>query len=92
MSDVVARWSLEDFDCLHQYARSLDLPAIDGQAGFGMSFWFWAQEHTRTQEIISSSGASCSWRLGVEDGSWAWKTARWFCIWLNRLGIRSGWR
>ena len=69
MSDVVARWSLEDFDCLHQYARSLDLPAFDGQAGFGMSFWFWAQEHTRTQEIISSSGASCSWRLGVEDGS-----------------------
>jgi sialidase-1 len=69
MTDVVARWGLEDFDCLYQYARSLDLPAFDGQAGFGITFWFWAQEHTRTQEIISSNGAACSWRLGVENGS-----------------------
>jgi sialidase-1 len=68
MSDLAAQWGLEDFECLYQYARTLDLPEIDGHDGFGIAFWFWAQDHVRTQEIVSSIGAKYPWQICIDDG------------------------
>lgn len=92
MTDAIARWGLEDFDCLDTHARTLELPTFDRSGGFGFAFWFWAGDLARRQEIIGSIGATCPWRLYLDHGCLVLHLGSPANDWLRVALTGSGWQ
>lgn len=69
-ADYSAHWTLADFDCLHLYSRTLDLPSTDWRGGFTVAFWFWADNPGRTQVILEHADAPQAyhrWEIVLRD-------------------------
>lgn len=66
MNDYLSRWRLPDFDPLHLYAFSIELPPTDWRHGFSLSFRFWAASTERRQVILRSEDQG--WEIAVEGG------------------------
>ncbi len=75
MEDYVARWGLEEFDCLKQYSSVIELPIDEQSQSFTLCFWFWAEDYQQRQEIMCNLDAQQVWVVVIQDGRLVIETA-----------------